>query len=351
MSFSEGSGVSSRPQAVALGEVLVFLGSIADYAGGVRADEGKRVASLAVALGRLAGLDNEHCDALYFAARLRNAGVLGNAAYAKGDQPVSGREIITSSWDIPAQSARFCERLACLPRTACDDIRWQAENWDGTGYPDQLRWTGIPKSAQLLHVANAFVASSDADEPLSAISTESGRTFGPEAARTFVMWFHAFEGAIELVDPPHDVLDATATTARDALDAIAEHVDLHNGMPGRSRRMAERSEAIARALAFSPDEVMQAKIASLLYGVAELCGSDLEAAQLIAQCPFLSHVAPVIEARHVAYGTPSPRASRVLAVSVAYDVQPDGDRIERASGTQFDPQVVHALLEVLKART
>jgi HD domain len=351
MSFPEGSGGSSRPQAVALGEVLSFFGSVADYAAGVCADQGKRVASLAVALGRLAGLDNEHCDALYFAARLRNAGVLGNPVYAKGDRAVSGRDMITARWDVPAQSARFCERLRCLPRAACDDVRWQAENWDGTGYPDQLRWMGIPLSAQLLHIATAFVASSDADEPLSILSSQSGRTFGPQASRTFVMWFHAFEGAIELVDPPHDVLDTTATTALDALDAIAEHVDLHNGMPGRSRRMAERSEAIARALAFSPDEVRQAKIASLVYGVAELCGSDLEAAQLIAQCPFLSHVAPVIEARHEAYGTPSPRASRVLAVSVAYDVPADADRVERGSGTQFDPQVVHALLEVLKART
>jgi hypothetical protein len=351
MSFPEGSGGSSRPQAVALGEVLSFLGSVADYAAGVCVDEGKRVASLAVALGRLSGLDNEHCDALYFAARLRNAGVLGNPVYAKSNRPASEREMITMRWDVPAQSARFCERLGCLPSTACDDIRWQAENWDGTGYPDQLRWMGIPQSAQLLHIAGTFVAFSDADEPLAAVSSQSGRTFGPQAARTFMMWFHAFGGVIELLEPPHRVLASSSTTAFEALGAIAQQVDIHIGVPGRSRRIAERSEAIARALGFSPDEVMHVKIASLVYGVAELRDSELEAANLIAQCAFLSRVAPLVQAQGESYQSSGSRGADVLAVSIAYDMLADAQAIERASGTQFDPQVVRALLEVLKART
>ncbi len=136
MSFTEGSGGSSSPESVALGEILSFFGNVADHAAGRAIEDGERIAALAVGMARLAGLDSSDCDALYFAARLRNAGVLGNEAFAKGD-PLSERAAMTARWDVPPQGARICEKIGALPRAVCDIVRWQAEGWDGTGFPDQ----------------------------------------------------------------------------------------------------------------------------------------------------------------------------------------------------------------------
>ena len=60
----EGTGGSSSPEAVTLGEALAFFGDVSDYAAGAPAAEGERAASLAVALARQSGLAAEDCDAL-----------------------------------------------------------------------------------------------------------------------------------------------------------------------------------------------------------------------------------------------------------------------------------------------
>src|SRR5581483_11646212 len=138
MSLSEGTAGSSSPKSVALGEVRTFFGMVADYAAGDAPESGERVASLATGMARVAGVPQEELDALYWAARLRNIGVLGNAGFAKGAS-LSERETMMSRLDVPAAGARLCERIAALPKATADIVRWQAESWDGTGYPDQLR--------------------------------------------------------------------------------------------------------------------------------------------------------------------------------------------------------------------
>src|SRR5579883_1159532 len=165
MSTAEGVGGSSSPEALALGDVLTFFGTVADYAAGSLPEDGARIASLAVAMGRLSGLPQEDLDALYFAARLRNAGALGNAAFAKGEQ-LPERSLVMQRWDIPADGARICERIGALPPATADFVRWQAECWDGTGYPDQLRWSGIPRAAQLLHIACTYVSIPEPEDGL-----------------------------------------------------------------------------------------------------------------------------------------------------------------------------------------
>ena len=47
--------------------------------------------------------------------------------------------------------------IGALPPETADMVRWQHEAWDGTGYPDTLRWTGIPRPAQFLGMADCFV--------------------------------------------------------------------------------------------------------------------------------------------------------------------------------------------------
>jgi len=391
MSLSEGSGGSSSPESVALGEVLSFFGSVADYAAGVDPEDGARVAALAVGLAKLAGLAQEESDALYFAARLRNAGALGNAAFAKGDA-LSDRERMIARWDTPPRGARVCERIGGLPGATADIVRWQAESWDGTGYPDQLRWAGIPKVAQLLNISNTYVSNPDPEEALAAISGASGRAFAPEQARTFVMWFHSFGGETDPVEPPYHALASDRTSATEVLTLLCELVDAHNGTSGRAKRVAQRAQEIGRTLGLESGDMHNISLAAQLYGVGELRSAELEsvqfdplarlgiatraehaarAASLIAPCSFLAQVAPIVRARAEWYdgtGAPDrlrheaiPAAARVLGLSIAYDAIDEVyrsriteertspiSRVETASGTQFDPKTVRALVEVLK---
>jgi response regulator RpfG family c-di-GMP phosphodiesterase len=393
MSLSEGTGGSSSPESVALGEVLTFFGMVADYAAGSAPESGERIASLAAGMAKVAGLAQEEIDALYFAARLRNIGVLGNAGFAKGE-PLSERELMMHRWDVPAAGARLCERIGALPKATADIVRWQAECWDGTGYPDQLRWSGIPKAAQLLHIASAYAASEDPEEALSAITMEGGRSYAPDQTRTFIMWFHTYGGEIESAPPPYDALDAGATPISSVFDMLSEQVDLHNGTPQRARRIAERAEELAAQCGFDEAAVRQSRTAALLYAIGELRAAQIEAlqfdalarlgietraehavtaARLAAQCPYLSDLAPVLRARAEWYdgtGAPDglrhdaiPPAARALAVAIAYDAIDEAYRsriteervvpivrLETASGTQFDPDLVRALSEIVKAR-
>lgn len=392
MSLAEGTGGSSSPESVALGEVLTFFGMVADYAAADAPEDGERIASAAAGMAKIGGFPQQDVDALYFAARLRNAGALGNAAFAKGER-LSERETTMQSWDVPADGARICERIAALPEAAADIVRWQAECWDGTGYPDQLRWTGIPKAAQLLHIARVYARISDPEEGLTAVTLQSGRTFAPEHVRTFITWFHTFGGEVESVTPPYTALRAERTPIMDVIERLSEQIDVHNGTPGRAQRIARRGEEIGRQRGFDADELRRVTLAALLFGIGELRAPELEAAQfdalarlgiearaghaiaaakLVAQCPQLADVAPVLRARSEWYdgtGAPDglrhgaiPRAAHVLAVSIAYDAIDEIYRsriteertlpivrLETASGTQFDPDVVRALSEVVKA--
>lgn len=393
MSLAEGTGGSSSPESVALGEVLAFFGMVADYAAGSAVEDGERIASLATAMAKLAGFAQEDIDALYFAARLRNIGALGNAAFTKGE-PLSEREIMMQSWDIPAHGARMCERIAGLPEATADIVRWQTECWDGTGHPDQLRWSGIPKAAQLLHIARDYAASPDPEEALTAITMDSGRRFAPEQARTFIMWFHTTGGEIESAAPPYSALRADRTPLMDVIEMLAAQVDVHNGTPGRAARIARLAQQIGAQLGSDEEALKQQTIAALLFAIGEIRAPELEsdqfdalarlgietraghavaAAKLIAQCPYLSSLAPVLRARAEWYdgtGGPDalrhdaiPRAAHVLAAAIAYDTIDEAyrsriteertlpiARLETASGTQFDPQVVRALSDVVKAR-
>ena len=393
MSLSEDTGGSSSPGSVALGEVLTFFGMVADYAAGSAPDEGERVAAAATAMAKLAGSSEQDLNALYFAARLRNIGAVGNAAFAKGE-PLSEREAAMFSWDVPAAGARICERIAALPEGTADIVRWQAECWDGTGYPDALRWAGIPKAAQFLHIARAYVRAEDPEEALTSITMESGRSFAPDQVRSFIMWFHTFGGEVESVAPPYEALNVERTGVLEVLDRLSEQIDLHNGTPGRAARIAQRAREIAKHLGYDDAAIAQLTLASLLFGIGELHAAEPEAVQfdplarlgietraqhaaaaakLTAQCPYLSTVSPLLRARAEWYdgtGAPDrlrhdaiPRAAQVLAVTIAFDAIDEAYRsriteertlpvvrMETASGTQFDPNVVRALLEVVKAR-
>lgn len=391
MSLAEGSSGSSSPASVALGDALAFFGIVADYAAAIAPEEGERVASLAAGLAKTAGLSSEQSDALYFAARLRNIGALGNAALSKNNT-LGERELTMARWDIPADGARLCERIAPLPTGTADIVRWQCECWDGTGYPDQLRWSGVPAAPQLLHIAKVYARAGDPEEALTAISMESGRTFAPQHVRTFSMWFHTFGGEVESAAPPYRALDVAQGGAGDLTRLLSERIDVHNGVSGRAQRIAHNAKQVAQACGFDAETLELTELSAQLFGIGELRAAEVEsltfdplarlgnstraghaaaAARLAAQSASLSGAAAVLRARAEWYdgtGSPDglrheaiPPAARILAACIAYDTLDEAyrthvgrdrtvpaARLESAVGTQFDPAVVRALNEVVK---
>lgn len=391
MSLAEGSGPSSASESAALGDALAFFGAVADHAAGTPPAEGERVASLAAAIAGIDELPEGERDALYFAALMRNAGAFGNPALAKGHD-VSERARMLARDDIPAAGARICRPIAGLPMGCADIIRWQRENWDGTGHPDQLRWSGVPAAAQILRIAQAFVATPDPEEALTVITADAGRSFAPEQTRSFVMWYHTTGAEIAPVAAPVNALSGDAASGGAVLSLLSGLVDLHNATPGRAARIAFTTREIVRALEGSEAQQNDAAVAAQIFGAGELRDAQMEneqfdplarlglelraqhagcAADIMQRHPFLSSVEPLVRARAEWFdgtGGPNrlrsndiPLGARALAVAAAHEALEQTrktkiteertlplTRLETASGTQFDPAAVRALADVLK---
>jgi response regulator RpfG family c-di-GMP phosphodiesterase len=359
-------------------DVLAFYGAIGDAACGNPRGFAVRKAAAAVSLATVAGLDDER-DALYFAGLLHAIGAIDSPAY-RDEEPHSERFNRLATWDVPVRGARICSELGVLPEATADLIRWQAERWDGTGFPDQLRWQGIPSAAGLLALADAFVRANDPDEALVTICSESGRAYGPELTRIFTAWYHRTGAEIGALEAPAGALpDVPEAAIVDVFDGIADSVDAHNATPRRWRRVADLAERVATSLSVEPAQRVALSLASRTYGCGELAAPasredtfdplarlgieerarlGVAAASFAAGNATLYHAAPVLEARSEWFdgsGSPQglrgdeiPLAARILSAAIAYDALDRKDRIKTAAGTQFDPRVVNAIVEVSK---
>jgi response regulator RpfG family c-di-GMP phosphodiesterase len=381
MTLFQDTGGDPRASAARLADVLAVYGAIGDAACGNPPGFALRKAATAVSLAKTAGSEADECDAIYFAGLLHAIGAIGNPAYRKGER-LSERLARMESWDTPAMGARICEELAPLPRPTADLVRWQAECWDGTGYPDQLRWHGIPQGAMILGLADAFCRTADPDETLGAVGMQSGRAFSPEIARAFTMWFHTSGGEADSVEAPiHKLVNVTPETVTSLIDAIADRVDAHNGVDGRWRRVERLAQHAGTILALDATAATNLSIAVRFYGSGEIAEDELSeasfdplarlgiddraahaaaAASLISGNPTLGGAAPVLRARSEWYdgtGKPDgllhsaiPAAAAILAAAIAYDHLDHKDRVDTASGTQFDPRAVRAVLEAARTR-
>ena len=390
MALFQDTGDDPRAAAAQLADVLAFYGALGDAACGNPVGFSARKAATAATIAQATQLDDVTRDAMYFAGLLHAVGALGNRAYRKGER-LSDRLALMEKWDVPAQGARICDSIVALPSATADYVRWQSECWDGTGYPDQLRWHGIPLAAQLLGVADAFLRSADPDEALGEIGMQSGRAFGPEAARAFTMWFHKTGGNEVGFDAPLGELHPKSDSAQSLLETLATHVDEHNGVPGRWQRVARLTNATATSLGVSESAQRDLALAARLFGCGEITANAAEstefdplsrlgieerarnataAASLAKRHESTASAAEVIRSRSAWFdGTGKPTGVRlgadspagILAAAIAYDAlehaeQPIRDgrqspaaQLDSAAGTQFAPAIVQALLEAAGA--
>jgi hypothetical protein len=179
-------------------DALCAYGAAGDAACGNAPGFAARKAAAAVAFAEFAELPQDTVDALYFAGILHAVGGIGAV-------PASPAE----RWESPPRGVRICAQIPGLPSETADLVRWQLESWDGTGYPDQLRWDSIPLAAQLLLLAETVLSAQDAEEALERVNAESGRSIAPAAARLYADWLRD-GGTIRDATPPVRALDASA---------------------------------------------------------------------------------------------------------------------------------------------
>jgi len=117
----------------------------------------ERVGALAVEAGRLAGLDEETCEALRQGGVLHDIGKIGipNEIINKAGRLTDKERIVMNKH--PMIGERICEPLKSL-RHLLPIIRWHHEKLDGTGYPDGLKGSLFPVPAQILQLADIYDA-------------------------------------------------------------------------------------------------------------------------------------------------------------------------------------------------
>jgi putative two-component system response regulator len=117
----------------------------------------ERVGALAVEAGRLAGLDEEICEALRQGGVLHDIGKIGipNEIINKAGRLTDKERIVMNKHPIIGE--RICEPLKSL-RHLLPIIRWHHERLDGSGYPDGLKGNQFPVPAQILQLADIYDA-------------------------------------------------------------------------------------------------------------------------------------------------------------------------------------------------
>jgi response regulator RpfG family c-di-GMP phosphodiesterase len=373
-----------------MGDAIRLLSAIGDALGGHETGFAMRVARVAARFALHRGANPEMVAASYFAAALHGIGAVRVVVPAG----VSEREAAIAAWDAPVAGALISATIAGLPRATGDYIRWHREAFDGTGFPDKLRWNGIPHAAMAINVARAFVAAieeqgEDASPPeaLFTIVGDCGRAFAVNVIREFREFYASapttFDDPIE-PEWPLDAGDGDAVVA-----AMCTEIDARDESTiGRGARLDKLTRSIAEASPELGIDTNRAAFAARLMSLGRLHGKhhadDFDplarlgrearaavaaaAAHILSSSPaYTSYASIIAQTEEWFDGTGLPErlkgdaidpTARVLSVALAAGAL-DGSiyadagsgypeataRIAAAAGTQFDPAAVAAYLK------
>jgi response regulator RpfG family c-di-GMP phosphodiesterase len=115
---------------------------------------GARVSRYATVIGEYLALNEDLLEDLSLAGFLHELGVLGMT-----DEGVA-LPLSSANSRVAADPERAAQTLSCFPelRDVADIIRFQRENFDGTGYPIGLIGDQIPIASRILRVASEYDA-------------------------------------------------------------------------------------------------------------------------------------------------------------------------------------------------
>src|SRR5438132_1910289 len=134
----------------------------------------RRIAAIADQIGKSFNLGARDRFSLRIAALAHDLGeVVMDREYIRRRGPLSEDERIDLARH-PILSEREAER-AGADRGAQLLVRWHHEWWNGSGYPDGLRFEQIPLGARILRVADAYASLTDARPFRKAYTERQGR--------------------------------------------------------------------------------------------------------------------------------------------------------------------------------
>jgi HD-GYP domain-containing protein (c-di-GMP phosphodiesterase class II) len=196
-------------------EVFTSLSARADEFENYGHPHGLRIAAIADQLARQFRLGPRDRFSLRIAGLAHDIGeVVMNRDYLRRGDALSDEERI----DL-ARHPLISEREAAVAgadRGAQLLIRWHHEWWNGTGYPDGLRFEQIPLGARILRVADAYASLTDARPFREAYSEQQARQhliewtgieFDPRVVRALLTLepFAELKGFAREVEPPPDL--------------------------------------------------------------------------------------------------------------------------------------------------
>jgi putative nucleotidyltransferase with HDIG domain len=158
------------------------------------ADHSRRVARVAVQLARKRGWRDNDLAALEWGAMLHDIGkICIPANILLRDGPLTDQE-----WNIVKRHPIFGYDILISVATmelSAGVVRCHHENWDGSGYPRNLKGEEIPPGARLVAIAEVWDAltSNPADQAMwprhrviSYVNDHSGRKFDPDSVAIFL---------------------------------------------------------------------------------------------------------------------------------------------------------------------
>jgi HD-GYP domain-containing protein (c-di-GMP phosphodiesterase class II) len=196
-------------------EVFTSLAARADEFENYANPHAWRIAAIADQIARLFRLGPRDRFSLRIAALAHDLGeVVMNRDYMRGRETLSDDERI----DL-ARHPLISEREAATAgadRGAQLLVRWHHEWWNGTGYPDGLRFEQIPLGARILRAADTYASLTDARPYRAAYSEQQAREhliewtgieFDPRVVRALLTLepFAELKGYARAVEPAPDL--------------------------------------------------------------------------------------------------------------------------------------------------
>jgi HD-GYP domain-containing protein (c-di-GMP phosphodiesterase class II) len=166
----------------------------------------EKVARVAHGIAKALGRPKNILERLLIVGRLHNIGLVGisDAVLSK-----TGKLTPQEFKHIQEHTRLGAALLAPIPALAdvADVCLSHHERWDGSGYPNGLAGTEIPRLARLISVADSYCAMiserphrDSLPRPVAAdiIAEEQGIQLCPECVDGFLTWYEKTDGRIDL---------------------------------------------------------------------------------------------------------------------------------------------------------
>jgi HD-GYP domain-containing protein (c-di-GMP phosphodiesterase class II) len=256
----------------------------------------QRVAGIALNIGRRIGLQENYLRDIYYTGLLHDIGQIGTPdriLRKKGSLTLSEKAEIYGHPHVGYEIVREIPTLGASAHL----IRWHHERWDGTGYPDSLRWEGIPEGAQLLTAADTMDAllsdrpwrpALPTDEAIREMRKFAGIQFNPGHVGTLMVLVdeRGVDDIGELDDDTKNLLKReteahpqfsrlTGGRILGIFDLFSRIIDArHKYTRGHSRRVANLAREIGNELGFDSESLFKLEIAGLLHQAGKVAVSS-----------------------------------------------------------------------------